>query len=40
MPRLEGLIARYVDRTHELARLQYRARMIREHHEPSAAMRG
>jgi hypothetical protein len=40
MPQLERLIARYMDRTHELAQLQYRARMIREHHEPSAEMRG
>jgi hypothetical protein len=39
MPRLEWLIARYMDRTHALAQLQYRARMIREHHEPSAEMR-
>ena len=38
-PRLERLFARYMDRTHELAQLQYRARMIREHHEPSAKMR-
>ena len=40
MPRLERLIACYMDRTRELAQLQYRARMIREHHEPSAEVRG
>jgi len=40
MPRLEQLIACYMDRTYELAQLQYRARMVREHHEPRAEMRG
>jgi hypothetical protein len=40
MPRLERLIAPYMDRTYELSKLQYRARMIREHHEPSVGMRG
>jgi len=39
MPRLERLIVRYVDRTHALAQLQYRALMIRAHHEPSAEQR-
>ena len=39
MPRLERLIARHQDRAYELAQLQYRARMIREHHEPGSAKR-
>ena len=36
MKRLEGLIAQYQDRIYELARLQQRAREIREQHEPPA----
>jgi hypothetical protein len=39
MARLEQLIAHYMDRTYELSKLQYLARMIREHHEPRAEMR-
>lgn len=39
MPRLEALIAQYMDRSYELAQLQYRARQIRERHEPSAEKR-
>ena len=39
MPRLERLVAQYQDRIYELSKLQYRARMIHEHHEPSAEMR-
>lgn len=40
MPRLEELIAKYQDRIYRLAQLQYRARLIRERHEPSAEKRG
>ena len=36
LPRLEGLIARLQDRQAELAELQYRARCVREKHEPPA----
>lgn len=36
MPRLERLIGQYQSRTYELARLEYRARLVREQHEPSA----
>ena len=39
MPRLESLIARYQDRIHELAQLQYRARLVRDRHEPPADKR-
>jgi len=39
MPRLERLIALYQERIHELAQLQYRARTIREQHEPPAGKR-
>ena len=38
-PRLEKLIALLQERAHELARLQYRARLIRDSHEPRAAKR-
>ena len=34
MPALERLIARLQEHAHELAQLQYRARVIRERHEP------
>ena len=40
MPKLETLIAKLQDRTSELAGLQYRARLIRDRHEPSAEQRG
>ena len=40
MPKLESLIAKYQERAYELAQLQYRARMVCEHHGPSADMRG
>lgn len=39
MPQLEKLIALYQDRIHELAQLQYRARLVRERHEPPASKR-
>ena len=39
MPRLESLIARYQDRIHKLAQLQYRARKAKEMHEPPADRR-
>ena len=39
MPRLETLIARLQDRAAELALLQYRARSVREQHEPPADKR-
>jgi len=35
MPAIERLIARLQERAYELAHLQYRARMIREKHEPA-----
>ena len=34
MPRLESLIARLQERSAELTVLQYRARLVREQHEP------
>ena len=36
LPRLEDLIARLQDRQAELAQLQYRARCVRDKHEPPA----
>lgn len=39
MPRLEKLIAFYQDRSYELAKLQQRARVIRDRHEPPASRR-
>lgn len=39
MDRLERLIAQYQDRIYELTSLQYRARLIRDRHEPSAEKR-
>ena len=39
MPRLECLIGLLQQRTHELARLQYRARLVRDRHEPPAERR-
>ena len=36
LPRLEDLIARLQDRQAELAELQYRARCVRDKHEPPA----
>jgi hypothetical protein len=40
MDRLEELIARFQDRSYQLAKLQQRAREIRDRHEPSAQKRG
>jgi hypothetical protein len=37
--RLESLIARYQNRIHQLAQLQYRARLVRDRHEPPADKR-
>ena len=39
MPRLERLIAKYMDRVYELTKLQQRAREIRGRHELPAAKR-
>lgn len=39
MPRLERLIGKLQDRAHEIAQMQYRARVVRERHEPPAAKR-
>ena len=39
MPRLEGLIARLMDKSYELASLQERAPLIRMQHEPTARER-
>lgn len=39
MPRLERLILQYQNRIYELAQLQYRARLIRERHEPAGDRR-
>ena len=39
MERLERLIAQYQDRVHELTDLQYRARLVRDRHEPPAQRR-
>ena len=39
LARLEGLISLYQDRILDLAKLQYRARVIRDQHERSAADR-
>ena len=39
MPRLERLIGLLQDRSHELAQLQYRARVVRDRHEPAAEKR-
>lgn len=39
MLRLERIIALYQERIYELAQLQFRARSIRERHEPEAPMR-
>ena len=36
MPRLERLIQQHMDRSHELAQLQQRARDVRDRHEPLA----
>ena len=39
MLRLERLIGLLQDRCHELAQLQYRARVVRDQHEPPAQKR-
>jgi len=39
MPRLEQMIGLYQDRAYEIAQLQYRARLVRDRHEPSAEKR-
>lgn len=39
MNRIEALIVKYQERIHELAQLQYRARAIRDRHEPPAHKR-
>jgi hypothetical protein len=39
MPKLERLTALYQERLHELAQLQYRARVICEQHGPPASAR-
>ena len=39
MPRLERSIAKLQDRIYELAKLQQRARLVREQHEPPASKR-
>ena len=39
MPRLECLIGLLQDRAYELAQLQYRARVVRDRHEPAAEKR-
>ena len=39
LPALENLIARLQDRAHEVADMQYRARLIRDRHEPPAKKR-
>ena len=36
MPQLERLIQQHMDRSHELAQLQQRARDVRHRHEPQA----
>jgi len=39
MPRLERLIGLLQDHCHELAKLQYRAPVVRDRHEPPAEKR-
>lgn len=40
IPRLEEIIGLLQDRTYELTQLQYRARAVRDRHEPPAGKRG
>ena len=39
MPRLKQLIKKLQDRAYEIAQIQYRARVVRERHEPPAGKR-
>ena len=39
MPRQEEIIGLLQDRSHELAQMQYRARVVRDRHEPPAEKR-